>query len=149
MLDWLFSDPLPRGAEAPDFTIPDQNSTPWSLSSKRGEPVLLVFYPGDNTPGCTRQLCEIRDHSADWTRYDVQIAGISPQSSKSHQEFISKYGFGFPLLADAGQRVATLYHCNGLFIRRTVYLVGKDGRILHSERGMPTTKQILQSAGLL
>jgi peroxiredoxin Q/BCP len=148
MLDWLFSNPLAKGTAAPDFSLVDETGRPWRLGDLRGRYVLLVFYPGDDTPGCTKQLCEIRDHSGEWQKRDVQVFGISPQNSRSHSNFIRKYGFKFPLLVDSGQQVAKLYQCHGLFIKRTVYLIGKDGRILFGERGMPSTSEILRKTGI-
>ena len=143
MLGWLFSDPLMVGSDAPDFTLPDDAGHLVSLSSMRGKNVLLVFYPGDNTPGCTKQLCQLRD---DWDRLrstGVAVFGVNPQSAGSHTSFRQKQRLPFPLLVDKGQKVAELYHANGLFVKRTVYLIGPDGKIRFGRRGMPTPDQVL------
>ena len=82
MFSWLFSDPLKVGTPAPDFTLPDQGGQKVSLAKLRGRNVVLVFYPGDDTPGCTKQLCEFRD---DWrAAHDlgVEIFGVNPQSAR-------------------------------------------------------------------
>jgi peroxiredoxin Q/BCP len=143
MFGWLFSDPLMVGTVAPDFTLPDDAGHTVSLTSLRGKNVLLVFYPGDNTPGCTKQLCQLRDN---WDRLrstGVAVFGINPQSADSHTSFRKKQQLPFPLLVDKGQRVAELYHANGLFVKRTVYLIGPDGKIRFGRRGMPTPDQVL------
>ena len=143
MLGWLFSDPLMVGTMAPDFTLPDEAGHLMSLSSFRGKNVLLVFYPGDNTPGCTRQLCQLRD---DWDRLQstgVAVFGVNPQSAGSHTSFRQKQRLPFPLLVDKGQKVAELYHANGLFVKRTVYLIGANGKIRFGRRGMPSPDQVL------
>jgi thioredoxin-dependent peroxiredoxin len=143
MFGWLFSDPLMVGTIAPDFTLPDDAGHSVSLTSLHGKNVLLVFYPGDNTPGCTKQLCQLRDN---WDRLrstGVAVFGINPQSADSHTSFRQKQKLPFPLLVDKGQRVAELYHANGLVVKRTVYLIGPDGKIRFGRRGMPTPDQVL------
>jgi peroxiredoxin Q/BCP len=143
MFGWLFSDPLMVGSDAPDFTLPDDAGHLVSLSSMRGKNVLLVFYPGDNTPGCTKQLCQLRD---DWDRLrstGVEVFGVNPQSAGSHISFRQKQRLPFPLLVDKGQKVAELYHANGLFVKRTVYLIGANGKIRFGRRGMPSPDQVL------
>ena len=143
MFGWLFSDPLMVGTVAPDFTLPDDAGHTVSLTSLHGKNVLLVFYPGDNTPGCTKQLCQLRDN---WDRLrstGVAVFGINPQSADSHTSFRQKQKLPFPLLVDKGQKVAELYHANGLFVKRTVYLIGADGKIRFGRRGMPSPDQVL------
>jgi thioredoxin-dependent peroxiredoxin len=143
MFGWLFSDPLMVGTVAPDFTLPDDAGHNVSLTSLHGRNVLLVFYPGDNTPGCTKQLCQLRDQ---WDRLQstgVAVFGINPQSADSHTNFRKKQRLPFPLLVDKGQKVAELYHANGLFVKRTVYLIGPEGKIRFGRRGMPTPEQVL------
>ena len=119
MLDWLFSDPLAAGTAAPDFTLPQQDGKAVSLSKLRGKNVVLVFYPGDDTPVCRKQLCEFRDQWKEIRKQNVLVFGVNPASAASHVKFQEKYHFPFPLLVDAGQKVAELYHANGLLIKRT------------------------------
>ncbi|MBZ5586454.1 MAG: peroxiredoxin [Acidobacteriia bacterium] len=147
MLSWLFSDPLPVGSPAPDFELPDDSGGVVRLSALRGKPAILVFYPGDNTPVCTRQLCELRD---DWGRLrkrGVRIFGVNPQGAQSHERFREKYKLPFPLLVDRGQKVANLYQAGGIVVKRTVYLIGPDGKILFARRGKPAPEEILAALG--
>ena len=144
MFAWLFSDPLPVGTRAPDFTLPDDSGHPVSLSALRGQEVVLVFYPGDDTPGCTKQLCQFRDHWSEAQARGVKIFGVNPQGAASHGKFRQKFHFPFPLLVDAGQKVAALYHANGLMVKRTVYRIGPDGVIQFSRRGMPDSQEVLR-----
>jgi thioredoxin-dependent peroxiredoxin len=143
MFSWLFSDPLPVGAAAPEFTLPDEGGHAVALSALRGRNVALVFYPGDDTPGCTKQLCEFRDQWNQVKARGVAVFGINPQSASKHEKFRQKYHFPFPLLVDDGQKVAALYHANGLIVKRTVYLIGPDGKIRFSKRGMPAPAEVL------
>lgn len=143
MFAWLFSDPLPVGTPAPDFSLPDDASHTVSLSALRGKTIVLVFYPGDDTPGCTKQLCQLRDDWSEASARGVEIFGVNPQSAASHTKFRRKFQFPFPLLVDAGQKVATLYHANGLIVKRTVYRIGPDGVIRFARRGMPSPKEVL------
>jgi len=146
MFSWLFSDPLPAGAPAPDFSLQDDSGKTVTLSKLRGKNVVLVFYPGDDTPGCTKQLCEFRDDWKDLAKRGVQIFGVNPQSAKAHEKFRRKFNFPFPLLVDSGQKVAALYHANGIIVKRTVYLIGPDGKILFGKRGKPEPAEVLSFA---
>src|SRR5579883_3627780 len=98
MLSWLFSDPLPVGAPAPDFSLPDAEGHLVRLSDLRGRNVVLVFYPGDDTPGCTRQLCQFRDSWEAARARGVEVFGVNPQSAAKHARFRGKFQFPFPLL---------------------------------------------------
>jgi peroxiredoxin Q/BCP len=138
----LFAPPLSVGATAPDFTLPDQLGQPVHLAGLRGHNVVLVFYPGDDTTVCRRQLCEFRDS---WG--PARVLGVNPQSAASHQRFIERYSFPFPLLVDKGKRVASLYNAGGLIVRRTVYLIGPDGVIRFARRGKPSVSEVLAAAG--
>ena len=145
MLDWLFSDPLEVGSKAPDFTLP-AGAKAVTLSKLRGSNVVLVFYPGDDTPVCRKQLCEFRDRWDLARGRNTQVFGVNPSSAESHRKFQEKFHFPFPLLVDAGQKVATLYRANGLFIKRTVYLIGPDGVIRYAKRGKPDPQEVLSAA---
>ena len=146
MLDWLFADPLLPGTLAPDFSLPDQNGNVVSLAALRGHNVVLVFYPGDDTSVCRQQLCEFRDRWAGAQQKNTLIFGVNPQSAQSHAKFIGKSRLPFPLLVDAGQKVGALYKAKGLIVRRTVYLIGPDGRIRFGQRGTPDADQVLSHA---
>jgi len=146
MLSWLFSDPLPVGSAAPDFTLQDDAGKTLTLSNLRGRSVVLIFYPGDETPGCTKQLCQFRDDWSEAMARGVEVLGINPGNTESHSKFRSKFHFQFPLLVDRGQKVAALYHCNGIIVKRTVYLIGPDGKIRFAKRGMPPPADVLAGA---
>jgi peroxiredoxin Q/BCP len=143
MFAWLFSDPLAVGAVAPDFALPDELGHKVALSALRGRNVTLVFYPGDDTPGCTKQLCQFRDQWSKVRERGVEVFGVNPQSAAKHDKFRQKYHFPFPLLVDEGQKVAALYHANGLIVKRTVYMIGPDGKIRFGKRGMPDPVEVL------
>jgi peroxiredoxin Q/BCP len=146
MFSGLFSDPLPVGAPAPDFTLLDDAGRTVTLSSLKGKNVVLVFYPGDDTPGCTRQLCEFRDRWEAAREHGVEVFGVNPQSARSHVYFRKKFQFPFPLLVDKGRQIAKLYNANGLIVKRTVYLIGPDGVIRFARRGMPKPSEVLAAA---
>jgi thioredoxin-dependent peroxiredoxin len=147
VLTQLFGPPLPVGNKAPDFSLPDQDGNPVQLAALRGKYVVLVFYPADHTPTCTKQLCEFRDAWHTVTRPDLAIFGINPHSPKSHANFREKLGLPFPLLVDANSRVAALYRAAGLWTRRTVYVIGPDGVIRYAQRGKPAPEEVLQAVG--
>ncbi len=146
MLDWLFSDPLTVGTPAPDFSLPDQDGKTVSLAAMRGHNVVLIFYPGDDTPGCTKQLCEFRDRWADARSKNTLVFGVNPQKPASHANFIRKSNLPFPLLVDAGQKMGETYHTKGLIVKRTVYLIGPGGVIRFARRGMPKASEVLSHA---
>jgi peroxiredoxin Q/BCP len=107
---------------------------------------VLVFYPGDDTPVCTRQLCEFRDGWKELERANIAVLGINPGSERRKARFRAKYGFPFPLLSDPGQRTGATYNTKGLWARRTVYLVGPDGVIRYARRGKPALEEIVAAA---
>lgn len=146
MFGWLFSDPLPVGSKAPEFSLPDDGGATVTLKSLQGKNVVLVFYPGDDTPTCRKQLCEFRDRWDQAKMRNVVVYGVNPQSAGSHQSFRSKYNFPFPLLVDKGQKMGEVYHTNGLIVKRTVYLIGPDGTILYAKRGKPAPEEVLAAA---
>lgn len=146
MLDWLFSDPLPTGTPAPEFSLPDQNGNIVSLVALRGKNVVLVFYPGDDTTVCRKQLCEFRDRWADAQAKNTLVFGVNPQGAESHTKFQGKYKLPFPLLIDKDQNMGTAYRTRGLMVKRTVYLVGPDGVIRYAKRGKPEPAEVLAAA---
>ena len=91
---------LEVGTKAPDFTLPDQNGQPVSLSDFRGKKVVLYFYPKDSTPGCTAEACNLRDNYQSFLANGYKVYGVSKDSQKSHLNFRSKYELPFPLLSD-------------------------------------------------
>jgi peroxiredoxin Q/BCP len=146
MFSWLWSDPLPPGSQAPDFSLPDESGHTVRLFDLRGRNVVLIFYPGDDTMVCTKQLCQFRDDWSEARARGVEIFGVNPQSAQKHAQFRQKYRFPFPLLVDDGQKVGELYHTIGLIVKRTVYLIGRDGVIRFSGRGVPAPHDVLSKA---
>src|ERR1700693_3892998 len=112
MLSWLFSDPLPTGTRAPDFSLMDDSGHNLVLSSLRGRNVVLVFYPADDTPGCTKQLCQFRDGWSDAQKRGVEVFGVNPATAQKHQNVRQKFRLPFPLLGDQGQKLAALDHAD-------------------------------------
>jgi peroxiredoxin Q/BCP len=104
MADWI-----EEGNKAPDFTLPTHDGTKLKLSSLRGSPVVLYFYPKDDTPGCTREACSFRDAKAKLAKHGAVVLGVSPDSPESHEKFRAKYKLPFALLADEGHKVAEKY----------------------------------------
>lgn len=118
---------LALGMRAPEFTLPDQDGQNVSLSSLLGRgPLILYFYPADDTPGCTREACAIRDLTPKLLSAGLTVAGVSPQDPSSHQAFRTKYQLPFPLLADVDRFVIRLYDVRGplgIGVRRATYLI--------------------------
>ena len=120
-----------------DFTAPATGGD-FTLADHRGHPVVLYFYPRDNTPGCTKEACSFRDAYADYQSSDVVVLGISTDDAKAHQKFATKYSLPFPLLTDADGQVATAYESYGLKkfmgkeylgISRNTFLINPEGNI--------------------
>jgi len=143
MMSWLFSDPLPTGSTAPEFTAVTDSGETIRSAALRGHSFVLVFYPGDDTPGCTKQLCEMRDNWSTIQSHGVQVFGVNPAGREKHKRFRDKYRFPFPLLVDEGQKIAERYHANGLWVKRTVYLIDGTGVIRFARRGMPKPSEVL------
>lgn len=121
---------------APDFALPATDGSTVRLSDLRGKKVVLYFYPKDDTPGCTKEACSFRDNLGVLQSMGVVVLGISPDSVASHQRFAQKYGLSFPLLADEGAQVATLYGVwkekqqygrTYMGIERTTFLIDENG----------------------
>lgn len=121
-----------------DFTLLDQDGVAHTLSAHKGSRILLYFYPKDDTPGCTKQACALRDTMPELNALEAIVFGISPDSVKSHKKFAEKYGLPFTLLADEGHAVASRYgvwgrkkfmgrEYDGVF--RTSFLVDREGKI--------------------
>lgn len=133
------------------FTLKDQNGESVSLELILSTgPAVLIFYPGDQTPGCTIQLCSIRDDWNDFQKAGIQVFGINPSDAGSHAAFAKKHEFPFPLLVDEGRKVARAYGAEqdlliAKVIRRTVVGIGQDGKIVYYRQGLPRTNEILKA----
>jgi peroxiredoxin Q/BCP len=126
------------GDRAPDFTLPGTGGRDYSLAEFRGQPVVLVFYPGDDTPVCTKQLNTYNDDLGQFSEMNAQVIGISAQDVSSHDAFAGKHGFEFPLLADTDKAVAGTYGTLGPigFPRRSVFIVDGDGIVRYAHRAI-------------
>jgi thioredoxin-dependent peroxiredoxin len=123
-----------EGSAAPDFTLPDANGNEWRLSTNVGKTVVLLFYPRDNTPVCTRQLCSVRDHWSDYQETGAEVVAVSSDSVESHKNFAAKHSLPLRLLSDLGGKVSTLYGMNSWVpgrAARGVVVIGKDGKIAY------------------
>jgi thioredoxin-dependent peroxiredoxin len=122
------------GDTAPDFTLTDQTGASVSLSSFRGKPVVLYFYPKDDTPGCTAESCAFRDQYEVFKSAGAEVIGVSSDSNESHQRFAAKYRLPFKLLSDKGDNVRSLYGAKamfGLFPGRITYVIDGSGKVQH------------------
>ena len=126
------------GDNAPEFTLPGTGGATYSLSQFRGQPVVIVFYPGDDTPVCTKQLNSYNDELEAFNGVGAQVLAISAQDIASHEAFAARHGFKFPLLADTDKKVADLYGTVGPlgFPRRSVFVVDADGIITYAHRAI-------------
>ena len=132
------SKPVDVGDLAPDFTLPGTSNKKYSLSQFRGQTVVLVFYPGDDTLVCTKQLCAYNNELNQFASVNAQILAISAQDIASHEAFSAKHGYQFPLLSDTEKTVASLYSVVGLLglLRRSVFVVDAKGVIKYAHRAV-------------
>ena len=141
-------DLIPIGQDAPDFRVRSSDGGDVALAAFRGtKNVVLVFYPGDNTPVCTAQLCSFRDSWNSLQSADTVVFGVNPASESKHAGFAEKHKFPFPLLVDSGSEIAAQYGCRALFgiVKRAVYVIDKAGKIAYARRGNPSPQEVLQS----
>jgi peroxiredoxin Q/BCP len=133
MTDWI-----EPGQNAPAFTLPADDGTKVRLADLRGRPVVLYFYPRDDTPGCTREACAFRDRQSELKKLGAVVLGVSADSIASHGAFRKKYGLNFPLLADANHAVAekygawrekNLYGKKSHGIQRSTFLIDASGKV--------------------
>lgn len=131
----LRADSPKAGDKAPAFEARDQDGKTWKLSSLAGkQAVLLYFYPKDDTPGCTKEACGLRDRMSDLKKDNVQVLGVSFDDGESHKKFIAKHSLNFPLLVDTDGRIADLYGAripSKSMARRISFLISPDGKIAH------------------
>ncbi|MEM0961743.1 MAG: thioredoxin-dependent thiol peroxidase [Bacteroidota bacterium] len=128
------------GSPAPDFSGTDQNGDSIQLSDFAGRPLALYFYPKDDTPGCTKQACNLRDGTGELAAAGVAVVGVSADSKESHERFAEKHSLPFSLLPDPDHEILNAYGVWGersfygkkiVGIKRTTFLIGADGHILH------------------
>jgi thioredoxin-dependent peroxiredoxin len=123
-------------APAPDFSLKDGNGDEWRLSDQRGKVVVLLFYPGDETPICTRQMCSVRDRWADYVATGAEVVGISSDSVESHRKFAAHHGLPLRLLSDAAGAASILYGARSLIpgkVARSVFIIDAQGNLRYSD----------------
>ena len=122
------------GNDAPDFTLKDGDGNDWKLSDHRGKTVVLLFYPGDNTPVCTAQLCSVRDHWSEYQATGAEVVGISTDTVESHEGFAEKHKLPLRLLSDPAGKVSAAYDMTSWLPGRSargVVVIDKDGKIAY------------------
>ena len=151
------------GARAPDFELLDDGGKPVRLKDHRGQPVVLYFYPEDDTPGCTTQACGFRDSFPRFEELDAVVLGVSPDPVESHERFKRKYRLPFTLLSDPGAKVASKYGVWGerqlygqtfVGMTRTTFLIDAEGRVAsvhpnvrtegHADRMLEQLRELLE-----
>jgi peroxiredoxin Q/BCP len=138
MADSTAADWIEAGSKAPDFTLLADDGQKVKLSALKGIPVVLYFYPKDDTPGCTREACAFRDRKKELTKLGAKVFGVSPDDVASHEKFRDKFELNFPLLADLDHKVAdkygawrekNLYGKKSMGIQRSTFLIDRDGKV--------------------
>jgi len=125
-----------EGNAAPDFTLPDSDGESWRLADNRGKVVVLLFYPGDETPVCTRQMCSVRDRWEDYTATGAEVVGISTNTVESHKSFAENHHLPLRLLADVDRKVADMYGAQSLIpgkVARSVFVIDGKGVIRYRD----------------
>ena len=150
---------IEEGKPAPDFELPSHSGETVRLSSLRGKPVVLYFYPKDDTPGCTAQACGIRDAYGEFERAGAVVLGISPDDEKSHDKFKSKYDLPFTLLSDPDHEVADAYGVWGekkymgrsyMGVNRSTFVIDGDGnvtKVMHNVKPATHADDVLAALG--
>ena len=142
---------LAPGDVAPDFTLPDADGNPVSLSSFRGQQVIVYFYPAAMTPGCTKEACDFRDNLADLAKADTAVLGISPDAPAKLAKFREKEGLTFPLLSDPDHAAGEAYGAYGekmLYGRkstgviRSTFVIDADGKVAQAYYGVKATGHV-------
>ncbi|HTT73725.1 MAG TPA: peroxiredoxin [Thermoplasmata archaeon] len=138
---------IEKGQTAPDFEAPDQDGKPFRLSSLKGSPVVLYFYPKADTPGCTIEAKGFRDAVPEFRAHHVAIVGVSADDCPAQKAFHGKYGLNFPLVADSAKKVGALYgvlHPGG-HERRVSFLIGADGKVVDVVDGAPPDAHVARA----
>jgi peroxiredoxin Q/BCP len=148
------------GDKAPDFKAYNQDGALTSLDDFKGKKLILYFYPKDNTPGCTNEACDFREHYSFWMDKGYQIVGVSPDSQTSHQKFIEKYQLPFPLLSDPEKEIIKAYGAWGLKklygreyegLIRSTFVIDEEGKIVEIFKKVKTkthTEQIIKKLNI-
>jgi peroxiredoxin Q/BCP len=127
---------LPLGTPAPDISLPDSDGKTWRLSDQRGKVVVLLFYPGDETPICTKQMCSVRDRWEDYRATGAEVVGISTDSVESHKKFAEHHHLPLRLLSDAGGEASSRYGARSLIpgkVARSIFVIDAQGILSYSD----------------
>ncbi|OXM84140.1 peroxiredoxin [Paenibacillus rigui] len=137
---------LSVGQQAPSFEAVSTQG-PIRLDDYLGrQPIVLIFYPKDETPICTKQLCNVRDSKALYAQQEAIVLGVNPGSLDEHRQFAAKHHYDFPLVSDTEERIRLLYDVGKMFLlgqQRIVYVINKDGRIAYARKGNRPTQEII------
>lgn len=137
------------GDKAPVFEAESTQGTVRLEEMIGKRPIVLIFYPKDETPGCTAQLCAVRDGKARYEAVGAAVIGVNPGTVEEHERFAARHGFDFPIVADTSGSIRTRYGVGkilGLFLQqRIVYVIDKQGRIAYAKKGSPSTDEIVQA----
>jgi thioredoxin-dependent peroxiredoxin len=139
---------LEIGSEAPDFSnVLATGNRRINLSDYRGKFLIMVFYPKDQTPGCTKQLCDLRDDIQLFQGLNTEVLGVNPDGLESHERFVAAQNYPFPILVDEGASISRNYGAlrpeGG--IQRTVYIIDPQSRVLFAQQGMPSDEDLAQA----
>jgi thioredoxin-dependent peroxiredoxin len=140
--------PLPVGTKAPDFDLPATGGRQVKLSDFKGKNLIIVFYPKDQTPGCTQQLCALRDDTELFQALNTEFIASNPDSVESHERFCAAQSYQFPILVDSERTMAKAYHAlkeDGKGIQRTVYILDGDGVIQYAKQGLPPDTELAEA----
>ena len=130
------SNKLNLNEPAPDFTLKDGDAREWRLADQLGKVVVLLFYPGDETPVCTRQMCSVRDRWADYQATGAEVVGLSSDSVDSHRKFAEHHGLPLRLLSDADGQVSKIYGARSLIpgkVARSVFVIDANGILRYQD----------------
>ena len=122
------------GTPVPDFTLHDSDGAEWTLSGHRGQTIVLLFYPGDDTPVCTRQMCSVRDHWSDYQATGAEVVGVSTNTIESHKKFAQKYHLPLRLLSDSDRKVSSMFGMRSWIpgrAARGVVVIDKDAKLAY------------------
>jgi peroxiredoxin Q/BCP len=139
---------LAIGQKAPSFNA-ESTQGPIQLSDHLGQqPIVLIFYPKNETPICTKQLCAVRDSKAQYAKFNALVLGVNPGTLANHKQFAEKFQYDFPLISDQGDMVRHLYDVGKVFLlgqQRCVIVINKDGTIVYAKKGNRSTGEILSA----
>ncbi|MFC0213795.1 peroxiredoxin [Paenibacillus chartarius] len=139
---------LEAGTKAPLFEAESTQGTIRLADAIGTRPVVLIFYPKDETPICTKQLCAVRDSKEHYAKYNALVLGVNPGSLEEHRKFASKFLYDFPLISDKGETIRRQYDVGVNFLsflgqQRVVFVIGKDGRVAYARKGNRPTSEII------